>query len=40
MALQQGWFMLVEGPLTEPVGCASLVESREEILYLRGSQHG
>lgn len=40
MALQQGWFMLVAGPLTEPVRCASLVESREEILYLRGSQHG
>lgn len=40
MALQQGWFLLVAGPLTEPVGCASLVESREEILYLRGSQHG
>ena len=40
MALQQGWFLLVAGPLTESVGCANLVESREEILYLRGSQHG
>lgn len=27
------------GPLPEPVGYASLVESREEFLYLRESQH-